>query len=100
MAEKILVFHTGYGCETGCCGHTVALFDTKEFDNEDFDPRWYDPINDRESNRNFEFEHPDGNTEEAKLEFAKEMVTWTYGEEHVKDLDWEHSLIIGDCDGY
>ena len=24
---KILVLHTGYGCDTGCCGHAIEVED-------------------------------------------------------------------------
>lgn len=33
MSEKkiVRVYHSGYGCETGCCGHVVVVGDDEEF---------------------------------------------------------------------
>ncbi len=70
---KVIVYHSFYGCETGCCGHTV------EFEDGSFSK--------------FIFTHP---YEEDPLEFAKELVRDEFGEEHVKDLDWENCHISDD----
>lgn len=69
---KIIVFHAHVGCETGCCGHVIQQEGDKEF---------------------FEYEHP---YNESNLEFAQRMVRETYGEEHVKDLDWDNSIVSDD----
>lgn len=68
---KIIVYHTTYGCETGCCGHVI-----KSDEDEDF-----------------EFTHPYGMDH---LEFAKDLVASIYGEAHVKDLDWDECVISDD----
>jgi hypothetical protein len=68
---RILVLHGSYGCETGCCGHYVEI--------------------DGKSVGKFEFLHPNENND---LEFAQDMVRAACGEEHVKDLDWEHCIIV------
>lgn len=69
---KIVVYHNSYGCDTGCCGHVI------EMDGKDY---------------NFEFAHP---YNESDLDFAKRLVAETYGEKHVKDLDWENCDIVDD----
>jgi len=66
---RIVVFHDTYGCETGCCGHVI------EADGE---------------TASFEFEHP---WNESSLEFAQRLVRDMYGEEHIKDLDWDNCIV-------
>jgi len=67
---NIVVLHTGYGCETGCCGHVV------EIDNE---------------RGEFEFEHPaEGESDE---DFARRIVIEKYGEDHCADIDFENCII-------
>lgn len=77
MAKKVIVYHGGYGCETGCCGHWVEL-----------------QHEDGTSQERFEFGHPENTIEEARA-----LVRSLFGEEHVKDLDWENCRIIEDCNG-
>jgi len=79
---KVVGFHSYYGCETGCCGHRVA------FCNNACEPGECRCKIDDE----FEFGHP--NSPEEALEFAKELVAKKFGEEHVKDLDWDNCKII------
>lgn len=69
---KIIVYHRGYGCETGCCGHAVAIDDQE---------------------KSFEFTHP---YDEDPRAFAERLVTEELGAEHVADLDWENSFIHDD----
>jgi hypothetical protein len=71
-----VVYHDGYGCDTGCCGHTVEV----------------------DGKSKFIFDHPF--SDEDKLEFAKQMVRDAFGEEHVADLDWENSYIYNGCEYY
>jgi hypothetical protein len=71
---KVIVYHTHYGCETGCCGHRIELQYPDETHHEAF-----------------EFEHWSG--EGDPVEFAKRLITDQFGEEHVKDLDWENCRI-------
>jgi len=81
---RIIVFHSYYGCDTGCCGHTVELKN-----------------DDGTTKEHFEFGGPSYNfaTKEAQsaIDFAKELVRDHFGEEHVKDLDWEHCNVLEDC---
>lgn len=72
---KIIVYHTSYGCDTGCCGHIVENDDDNDMD------------------RRFHFTHPYG---EDRLTFAQDLVRDEYGDEHVADLDWENCLISED----
>lgn len=87
---KVLVYHTGYGCDTGCCGHAVAWFP------DDYVPedKWDYDSPESQSSERFEFVH-DYNNE--GFEFAKKMVAKELGEEHVKDLDFKNSFIVSDC---
>lgn len=70
---KVIVYHSGYGCESGCCGHTVEI--------EDGDSKFF-------------FDHPYG--EKDDLQWAKDLVKLAFGEEHVKDLDWDNCIISED----
>lgn len=67
---KIIVYHGGYGCDTGCCGHWVKV-DGKDVGG-------------------FEFSHPYG---ENALEYAQQVVRERFGEDRVKDLDWDNCVI-------
>jgi hypothetical protein len=71
--SRVIVYHDFYGCETGCCGHTVEL------DNGE---------------GKFEFDHPAHGQD--PIEFAKGLVTAVYGAEHVADLDWDNCMISED----
>lgn len=74
FVKRIVVEHGLYGCETGCCGHYVILYD-----------------GDKEVDSQFDFGHPFNESEE--LEYAKDLITRQFGEDHVKDLDWENCQI-------
>lgn len=74
---RVLVLHGGYGCDTGCCGHWIELGD-------DQTPR-------EERLERFVFGHP--GSDQDRLAWAKELVRDVFGEEHVKDLDWDHCVI-------
>jgi len=72
MGQKVIVYHASYGCDTGCCGHVVQIGEVRS---------------------DFQFDHP---YNETPLEFAKRMVTETFGADHVADLDWENCVISDD----
>lgn len=75
---KLIVYHNSYGCATGCCGHVV-----KDIESNDED---------------FQFEHPYyAKTEEDFREFAEDLIRNLYGDDHVKDLDWENCNIVNNC---
>lgn len=87
---KVIVYHMGYGCDTGCCGHTVAIDPTDDqiaVGIYDSDPA------------HFDFRHADGSTPEELRRFAENVIRREVGAEHVKDLDWEHCVISdgGNC---
>lgn len=70
----IIVYHSGYGCDTGCCGHRIE---------------------DEESGReDFFFDHP--YSTDDHLEWAKKLVRDNWGEEHVADLDWDNCFVVDD----
>lgn len=70
---RIVVYHSGFGCETGCCGHSIEVDGKRD---------------------GFEFAHPDMG-EDYKM-FAQGLVRERYGEAHVADLDWENSKVVED----
>lgn len=72
---KVLVMHNYYGCDTGCCGHTIVVDD-------DFD------------NGEFIFDHPWRN--DNFRTWAEDLVGRELGWEHVSDLDWENCVIVDD----
>lgn len=84
---KIIVFHTEYGCDTGCCGHSVHTFADDVVQGENFKPDFSNSVDRGDT---FRFAHPYG---KDHLEFAQRLVEEQYGEAHVKDLDWEHCII-------
>lgn len=67
---SVIVYHSGYGCDTGCCGHVVEMGKDREF----------------------YFDHP-GPDEDHKA-FAMEAIVSRFGEAHVKDLDWANCQIV------
>lgn len=71
---KIVVLHSYYGCDTGCCGHVIEVDDDTMVDS-------------------FHFAHPNG---EDPRSFAESLVREHFGEDHVKDLDWENCFISND----
>lgn len=86
---KVLVYHTGYGCMTGCCGHAIAIA-------EGFDGEYGVP--EEEVIGTFTFDHVDSREPDKRLEFAKDLITRQLGPEHVADLDWEHCFWVETCD--
>ena len=74
--NRVIVYHGMYGCETGCCGHWVDLGDRKKL-------------------MFGHYGHYDGQEPaETSREYAERIIREMYGDEHVADLDWEHSKIV------
>lgn len=69
--SRVVVYHSGYGCDTGCCGHVFEMGDRE---------RWT-------------FNHPYGEDFRA---WAEELVADFFGSEHVADLDWENCRVYDD----
>lgn len=65
MRMVVRVYHSMYGCETGCCGHIVEYSDGK---------------------KEFEFGH--AYDDETPIEFAKRVLRGEFSEAHLADLDW------------
>lgn len=86
---RVVVLHSYFGCDTGCCGHAVYLCAPGQ-DAEDGD----------EVPRSFVFGHPYSKgtklTVKDAKQFARGLVECTLGAEHIKDLDWEHCEIYED----
>lgn len=78
---RVVVYHSTYGCATGCCGHTVEL-----------------QTDDGKEDKRFEFDHPwvKFGEEDGMKEWARDLVRVTFGEEHVADLDWDNSILVDD----
>lgn len=73
---KVIVCHSFYGCDTGCCGHVVTFPD---------------------ETTQFEFLHPYGDDRRQwAIEFAQDAVREKYGADHVADLDWDECEIMDD----
>jgi hypothetical protein len=72
--RQVIVYHSTYGCETGCCGHVVEVYE-----------------NYKETGHTFAFDHP--NMNETPAEFAKRLVTEEFSADHVADLDWDNMVI-------
>lgn len=96
---RVVVYHRGFGCDTGCCGHAVGYY-PDDHDFSDWD-RWDEPDDEVE----FVFDHPWGQGKwlmegdelnDYAIEFIRDLVTKEYGEEHVKDIDWEHCVVCDD----
>lgn len=84
---RVVVYHGYYGCDTGCCGHTLEVDDPElqrkiGWGFNFFHPRYYgdDPVE----------------MEKAAKKFAEDFIREELGEEHVADLDWENSVVIRD----
>lgn len=71
---KVVVYHRGIGCDTGCCGHAIK-------------------IDDSDTDYAFDYEHPYGEDPKA---FAEDLIRRELGEEHVADLDWDNCEVIDD----
>jgi hypothetical protein len=72
---RVLVLHAGYGCETGCCGHVLEVDDERV--------------------GRFQFDHPSGRKDDFRV-WAEDLIRTELGEEHVADLDWDHSIVLDD----
>lgn len=81
--SRVVVYHGSYGCDTGCCGHYVEIGGLGE---------------------RFTFDHPEAAIPgynkraipETPREFAERVIREQWGDEHVKDLDWDNCEIVDD----
>lgn len=79
-AITVRVYHDYYGCETGCCGHTIEL-----------------TLPDGSERTHFEFDHPG---KENRRAWARELVEdylRRYRPECLATIDWE-SLDLQEVD--
>lgn len=77
---RLIVMHSYYGCESGCCGHVIH--DVEAGDQDMVLPH-----------KPFMFDHPWG---KDHREWAEQIIADTYGAEHVADLDWDNSVVLED----
>lgn len=68
--KTVRVYHSEYGCDTGCCGHTVEIDGVERFEFSHPNQLGFDPV-----------------------AFAKEVAEEAFGAAHCADLDWEHAEI-------
>lgn len=67
----IRVYHSGYGCDTGCCGHVVEVED-----------------DDGATREQFEFDHPYGADSAAYARALAEQVIAEKWPECAATIDW------------
>lgn len=79
----VVVYHAGYGCDTGCCGHRIEMGDKAEFTFHHLDGPPYSIFVGAEL------------TDDAR-EFVRDIVTKAFGAEHVADIDWDNCLVSTD----
>ena len=77
---KIRVYHSYYGCETGCCGHTIE-------------------IDDEHSQFEFVHKYDDTATKEWATELAKDVVRERWPECY-DSIDWDSLDCSEAGDGY
>lgn len=75
---RVVVFHGSYGCDTGCCGHVFELRGDK----------------DEIVRSKFEFAHPWPEDVESFQAWAEAEIAKEFGEEHIKDLDWDNCTVV------
>ena len=80
--RRVVVFHRGYGCETGCCGHAVAVL-PEGTNGEDY----YE----HQVPGSFEFDHADD--DERAIEWARDFIRRNVDADHAADLDWDNCLV-------
>lgn len=78
----ITVFHEGYGCDTGCCGHRLKLT--------------YTTVG--HARESYEFGHMRAGDDPRR--FAEGLIRKHFGDQHVADLDWDNSQVTSydECD--
>jgi hypothetical protein len=82
---KIIVGHSEYGCDTGCCGHVVNV----ELADGEIAPL---PLGSEAWT--FTFNHP--LYDEDKRKWAEDLVRDSCGADHVRDLAWDECLVLDD----
>lgn len=78
---RFVVYHKSYGCDTGCCGHYVDVF-------ENTDPGRF--------TGQFQFTHPYTDDPSTFRTWAERLISDLYGPEHIEDLDWSNCQISND----
>jgi hypothetical protein len=65
---KVRVYHAGYGCDSGCCGHVVELGDGRSY---------------------FDFSHPYGDDQREYARSLAEEVIRKKWPECLDSIDWD-----------
>lgn len=89
MTKRYVVFHRSYGCDTGCCGHAIALLPEGKTLDE------YGSPDDDELLGSFQFDHPYTDSEGEQKEWAEAFLR-THLKDHAGNLAWEESRIFDD----
>jgi hypothetical protein len=76
---RATVQHDGFGCDTGCCGHTVYGYDDR----------------DNEVCNHFDFTHPYSDDESQYEAWARELVVGVFGPDI--PLDYAESHVTDNC---
>jgi hypothetical protein len=71
--RRVILVHRNYGCDSGCCGHVIL-------------------VNGVEGDFHIG-RHPNGEDFRA---FAEKLVASEFGEDHVQDIDWLHTIVVDD----
>lgn len=90
MTAKVIVYHGGYGCDTGCCGHWVFVTESDLSGEKLLNVAAY-------KDRKHTFDHPYRTGElwrKDAIDYARDAVRDELGEEHVADLDWDKCLVV------
>lgn len=85
--KSVVVYHSGYGCDTGCCGHRICYTDGSGKEHEEFT-----------------FSHFYG-AEPDDPDYKEKVVVWIKKEFKIEcvggtdDLEWENCTIYdgGGC---
>jgi hypothetical protein len=93
MSRAVIVYHRGYGCDTGCCGHVIAVVDPLPEDWAELDGWDASGVGEE---LGFDFAHPHSPAPETFRGWAEDLIAATMGAAHVADLDWDHCLVLTD----
>lgn len=90
---RVVVYHAGYGCDTGCCGHVIEL-NGEEHGFEFIHPDPWQAAPPGGSWLDLSWEgSEDGDPPPALRAWVEKVVTEACGAEHVADIDWSACFV-------